>query len=254
MKYSADISPAIRELKTVHLELLETALRNLRGSQNYEIASGLTQGERAARDTVVSIVPQERRSEKGWYKFRAWESKADQVMTVVDPSYKPTKYHEIFIAGEALAGEPADLVKLMMHQVVHQAASVPSTKTYHGEWFTHWAYRLFGIPREALARDPKQGWVVIEDSKLPTEVRALIQRVADKIDTANVDLFRLGAPAAAKTVGKMYLWYCDCKSPKVRTGGKPRFTCDICGSKVKFQDIDKVKPGWLANIPLEYRG
>lgn len=249
MKYTADISPAISELKKLHLGLIEKATENITGPLG-NVVSGIGTGYDAARDTVISIVPKDRRRELGWYKFRMWEKKSDQLVAQLDPQFRPRKYHEIFIAGEALAGDSSDLVKLMIHQVIHQAASIASTRSYHGEWVKHWGQRLFKIPQEAWVRDEVMGWITLDDTKLGPEAMGLIARLAATVATENIDMFR-DLTAAAQTTGRMYLWQCKCK-PKVRSGGILQATCDKCGGKFVFQDAGKVDARFLARIPNSY--
>lgn len=249
MKYTADISPAISELKKLHLGLVEKATENITGPLG-NVVSGIGTGYDAARDTVISIVPKDRRRELGWYKFRMWEKKSDQLVAQLDPQFRPRKYHEIFIAGEALAGDSSDLVKLMIHQVIHQAASVASTRSYHGEWVKHWGQRLFKIPQEAWVRDEVMGWITLDDTKLGPEAMGLIARLAATVATENIDMFR-DLTAATQTTGRMYLWQCKCK-PKVRTGGILQATCDKCGSKFLFQDAAKADGRFIRRIPLGY--
>ena len=251
MKYTADISPAIAELKKLHIAMMEHVNAKLTATQPHGLSDDA--GLQEARDTVISIVPKDRRRELGWYKFRMWEKKSDAIVELLDPTYKGTKYHEIFIAGEALKVNPEDLVTLMMHQVIHQAAGIPSEKSYHGEWVKPWGERLFDIEQEAWSREEVLGWVNLDLSKAGQDARDLVKTFASNIAIEHVYMFRDALPAS-KNTGKMYLWVCDCKSPKVRTGGVLRATCDVCGGKYKFQDSKKVSWTWYTKIPSQYRG
>lgn len=246
-KHTIDIAPAISELKRLHLALVEKARQNMDES----LVSGI-HGYTEAKDTVISVVPKDRRREFGWYKFKTWERKSDKLLEIVDKSFHRRQYHEIFIAGEALAGDSEDLVYLLMHQVAHQAAAVPSIRSYHGEWYKHWSQRLWGIPQEAWQRDEVMGWVNIDKTKVPDKTKAFVKFLADSVDLGATDMYREFTPPT-KT-GRMFLWACDCGRPKVRTGGQPRYTCDTCGTKVKF-DLDKNDNAgydFVKRIPEEY--
>ena len=249
-EHTIDIAPAISELKRLHLALVDRAATAAAG-----VASGLENpyADSQARDTVISIVPKERRIELGWYKVRTWERKSEAIREELDPGFHRKKYHEIFVAGEALAGNAEDLVYLMMHQVTHQAASVPSIRAYHGEWYRHWSGRLWGIPHEAWSRVPQQGWVELDKKHVPERTRTFVKKLAGSIDLGNIDMFRELAPPAKS--GRMFLWVCACGKPKIRTGGRPRYTCDLCGQKVKFvkevntnveaKFLDKIGPEFI---------
>lgn len=249
MRYTADISPAIREMKKLHLSLVD----HVYGQGGPGRASLTdTRGLDAAKNTVISIVPANRRRELGWYKYRMWERKSDGMLKQLDPSFKAGKYHEIFIAGEALVGKPSELVLLMMHQVAHQAASVSSDQSYHGEWLKHWMSRLFGIKQEAFIREDVLGWVGIDQSKMGDEAHALVSKLAKRIKPENIDLFR-DKKTPAMTTGKMYLWHCDCpRAPRIRTGGILMATCDKCMKPIKFRDGLKVGKLFINRIPLKY--
>lgn len=249
MADTADLSPAIAELKKLHTTMLQWVERNLQGKVD-------TSGMKGAYNTVVSVIPGDRRKEEGWYKYRVWNSKTDAILHELDPRHANEMFHEVFIAGEALAKSKEDLVFLMMHQVAHQAAAQASTQSYHSEWMRIWLRRLFHINEEALPRDDVFGYgVSLDKSKLEEPARVLLQRFADGIAEENLDLFR-GLSKAQVGTGKMLLWYCDCAkgAVKLRTGGLPRLTCDVCGTKVRFRDADKVTAERLKQIPLEYRG
>jgi len=246
LRYAADISPAIRELKKLHFALLDHIEKGA--------PSGPLGGLEEAKNTVISVVPRDRRIEDGWYKWRMWESKTEDVLHELDPRHTPQRYHEVFISGEALSKSAEELVLLMMHQVTHQAAGVASVYTYHGDWMLAWQERLWGIPREATLREPIQGWVKIDRSKLPDATKDFVRKMASKIDMTNIDLYR--QPMRSQTTtGKMYLWHCDgCPRPvKLRTGAILYGTCDKCGQPFKFRDALKVSNEYLSRIPIERR-
>lgn len=243
-KNDTDISPAIQELKKLHGLLIDHIGQKIGKTQMHSA------GAAAARDTVISILPGDRRKEDGWYKWRAWEKKSDEILHELDNDYKVRKYHEIFVAGEALSGTMQDIVLLMMHQVAHQAAAVQSLQSYHSEWMKIWLNRLFDIPYEAIERDEVLGWYRIDQSKLGA-AQQLVDKLAAKLQPVKFDLFRLKLSKPSST-GKMYKWVCECK-PAVRSGGILYAKCEKCDSVFKI-DPKGVRPEFLARVPRERRG
>ena len=241
VRLAADISPAIKELKRIHLALVDSV-------QGRAYNNCLN-----ARDTVISVVPGERRAEPGWYKWRAWESKTEEMLHELDPTHRPQRYHETFIAGEALNKPLDEIVLLMMHQVCHQYANVVSDRTYHSKWLPLYMYDLFHVEEEAISRVDNLGWVEVDKTKVGPRARKLIDHIVKGIDPVSFDLWRTGHVKTNSSQGKMYLWKCDCGAPSMRTGGRPRLTCDLCGGKLKFRDAAKVSLEWLLQIPEEYR-
>lgn len=242
---STDLSPAIKELKDLHTRLLDEVKKRLGPVADKA-------GLKSTYDTVVSIIPGDRRKENGVYKYRQWSSKTDAMLHAMDKEHPVEKYHEIYIVGEVLNKTPEDIVFLMMHQIAHQAAALPSTVSYHGDWMKIWLERLFGIPQAAVQRDDVLGWgASLDPDKLDAKSKALIAKHAKKLKPENLDLYR-GTHKVATGTGKMYLWMCDCKTPKVRTGGILRAKCDVCGTNYKFRDANKVSTEFLARIPPGY--
>jgi hypothetical protein len=240
-KYNTDISPAITELKRLHEMLLNHIEASVPETQLH--SRGLTQ----AHETVISILPGERRREDGWYKWRMWEKKSDSILHELDPQHKMVKYHEIFIAGEALSRTPEQIVLLMMHQVAHQAAAIQSTQSYHSEWIKIWLERLFKIPQEAIERDEVMGWYLINQSKLG-DASELVSKLAKKIAPEKFDLFRL-ALSKPESTGKMYRWTCACRRPVIRTGGVPVLLCEKCGELLKLHRKGVPEKFWAAVKP-----
>lgn len=238
-KYGTDISPAIQELKKLHLLLLDSIEASVPEQH-------INKGIKLVRETVISILPGERRREDGWYKWRMWEKRSDDIMHELDPTHKVEKYHEIFVSGEALQGSLEDIVLLMMHQVCHQASAIQSTQSYHSEWIKIWAKRLFKIPDEAWTRDEILGWYNIDKSKLG-EAEALVSRLASKLDLSKFDLFRIKV-APAEGTGKMNKWMCGCKHPIVRTGGILRAVCQVCNEPYLL-DPRGVRETFLKRVP-----
>lgn len=250
-RYAADISPAIRELKKLHLALLDVAVGEAQADEGgLEV---VVAGVEAARNTVISVVPGDRRRELGWYRFQKWESRTSNMLEQMDPSLHSDKYHEIFIAGEALKNKPEEIVLLMMHQIAHQASGTGSTQSYHADWLKFWMHRLFKIDNEAFKREAILGWTVkFED--LSDESKTTVRALAHRIRAENMDLFRQSKEAVIGS-GKMYLWHCEgCAKPiKVRTGGILQATCDLCQGSFKIKQ-KLVPPHFLDRVPLDLRG
>lgn len=250
ISFDADISPAIAELKKLHRKLVEAFAKReqMLGREVHEA------GMRSAIDTVISIVPAGRRREMGWYMPPSWERKSERVLQKLDPDFVPNQYHEIYIAGEALAGDLEDIVLLMMHQVAHQAAGIRSIP-YHGRWFPAMMNRGFAVPEDAWTRDPSLGWMTLNKDKAPG-LTPLLKGYAAHLNEAAFDLFRSGDRVSrpSTTGSKMYLWHCDgCPKPvKVRTGGVLMATCDRCGKPLLLQD-QNAPTSLLTRVPVSRR-
>jgi len=242
--YTTDISPAIQELKKLHNLLLDHYIA--KGDEQPH-----PQGIAQARETVISILPGERRREDGWYKWRTWQKKSDSILHELDKSYKEAKYHEIYVTGESLSRSPEDIVLLMMHQTAHQAAMIQSTQSYHSEWIKIWHARMFQMKQEAWTRDEVLGWYNVDLSTAGQECQTLVSRLAGELEPGNFDLFRLKLKKSQGT-GKMYKWTCECKSPIVRTGGILYAQCEKCLQPFKL-DTKDVRDEFLARVPLERR-
>lgn len=237
-KYNTDISPAILELKKLHNLLLD------RLEQRKDMNA---QGLQGARETVISILPGERRREDGWYKWRMWEKKSDGILHELDSSHKEAKYHEIYVSGESLSGTTEEIVLLMMHQVAHQAASIQSVQSYHSEWIRVWLDRLFEIPAEAIERDEVLGWYKIDQAKLG-KAAPLVASLASRLAPHHFDLFRAKLKRPTYT-GKMYKWTCECGKPVVRTGGILYATCQNCQSWFKLHITNDVRSDFARRVP-----
>lgn len=244
MKNETDISPAIQELKKLHGLLLDHIESNM---SDGELNKG---GMGPARDTVISVLPGDRRREDGQYKWRLWEKKSDEILHELDSSHKVKKYHEIFVTGESLSRPKEEIVLLMMHQVAHQAAQVQSTQSYHSEWIRIWLNRLFGVPEEAVVRDEVMGYYAIDQTKLG-DAGKLVRSIASRLQEHKFDLFRVKLTKREST-GKMYKWTCACGRPAVRTGGILRATCDQCNQPFKIE-VKGVRPDFLRRVPEDLR-
>lgn len=241
-EYTTDIAPAITELKKLHnllLDHIET------------VESTDAKGMKETRETVISILPGDRRREDGWYKWRVWRKKSDSILHELDSQYKEQKYHEIYVSGESLGGTSEDIVLLMMHQVCHQGAEFQSIQSYHGEWIKIWHKRLFGIDQDAWDRDEVLGWYNLDRTKMGSEAQALVSRLASQLTQHSFDLFRIKTHKSESS-GKMYKWLCDCKKPIVRTGGVLRATCEQCNSPFKIVTTG-VRESFLARVPESLR-
>lgn len=242
MSYNTDISPAIQELKKLHGLLIDHVEKT---------ESPNKKGIKEVRETVISILPGERRREDGWYKWRTWEKKSDSVLHELNPEHKGQKYHEIYVSGESLSGSKEEIVLLMMHQVVHQAAMIQSTQSYHSEWLKIWHSRLFGIEPDAFERDEVLGWYKVDQSKMGNKGKSLVSRLASQLDEFKFDLFRVKLNKSEST-GKMYKWTCDCKKPVVRTGGILYAKCEKCDTN--FRIVTKgVRSDFLKRVPEDRR-
>lgn len=237
-EYNTDIAPAITELKTLHNLLLDHVA---------EVEQVDDKGMQQTRETVISILPGDRRREDGWYKWRVWAKKSDSILHELDNHYKEQKYHEIYVSGESLGGTMEDIVLLMMHQVCHQASENQSIQSYHGEWTKIWHKRLFGIDMDAWERDEVLGWYKLDRSKMGTEAQALVSRLARQLTQHAFDLFRIKTHKS-ESAGKMNKWLCECKSPAVRTGGVLHATCEKCNTPFKI--VPKgVRSTFLSRVP-----
>lgn len=244
MKNGTDISPAIQELKKLHGLLLDHVESNMGES---ELNKG---GMSTARDTVISVLPGDRRREDGQYKWRLWEKKSDEILHELDSSHKVQKYHEIFVTGESLSRGLDDIVLLMMHQVAHQAAQVQSVQSYHSEWIRIWLGRLFSIPEDAVIRDEVMGYYAIDKTKLGPAL-PLVTKIASRLAEHKFDLFRVKLTKHEST-GKMYKWTCACGRPVVRTGGILRASCHQCNEPFKIEPKG-VRPDFLRRVPEDLR-
>jgi len=243
-EFATDISPAIQELKKLHNLLLD----------HYETQSeeqAHQKGIKQARETVISILPGERRREDGWYKWRMWQKKSDSILHELDKGYKEEKYHEIYVTGESLSRTPEEIVLLMMHQVTHQAAMIQSTQSYHSEWIKIWHARMFQMKPEAFERDEVLGWYKVDQAKIGSDCQTLVSRLAAELEPHRFDLFRLKLNKS-ETTGKMYKWTCECKSPVLRTGGLLYATCEKCDTPFKL-NLTGVRDNFLKRVPVERR-
>lgn len=241
-EYRTDISPAIQELKKLHNLLLD----------HYETSSGESpnpQGIKQARETVISILPGERRREDGWYKWRTWAKKSDSILHELEKSYKEEKYHEIYVTGESLSRPVEDIVLLMMHQTAHQAAMIQSTQSYHSEWIKIWHARMFQMRQEAWERDEVLGWYKVNKSEMGATCEALVKTLASQLEPSHFDLFRVKL-SKPESSGKMYKWLCDCKTPVVRSGGILYASCEKCQGKFKLV-TEGVRDSFLRRVPPE---
>lgn len=239
-EYSTDIAPAISELKKLHGLLLDHIT---------EVENVDPKGLKSTRETVISILPGDRRREDGWYKWRVWAKKSDSILHELDKQYKEQKYHEIYVSGESLSGSMEDIVYLMMHQVCHQGAEFQSTQSYHGEWIKIWHKRLFQIDMDAWGRDEVLGWYNLDKSKVGADAAALVSRLAAQLVPHSFDLFRIKTKKSEST-GKMNKWTCGCKeSPAVRTGGILVATCGKCNNEFKIHPKG-VRASVLNRVPV----
>ncbi len=238
MTYNTDIAPAITELKKLHGLLLDHVA---------EVEAVDKAGADVGRETVISILPGDRRREDGWYKWRVWAKKSDSILHELDKQYKESKYHEIYVSGESLSGSMESIVLLMMHQVCHQGAEIQSTQSYHGEWTKIWHKRLFDIDMDAWERDEVLGWYRLDQAKMGDNAKALVAQLASQLTQHSFDLFRVKTNKSASS-GKMYKWTCDCKTPIVRTGGILMATCEKCDTPYKLNPKD-VRLEFLARVP-----
>lgn len=244
VSFDADLGPAIAELKKLHHALLKYCETN---KQETVHRPGLD----AAYNTVISVVPAGRRREMGWYHLKMWERKSEELLHKIDSEFSPNRYHEIFIAGEALSWPLEDIVLLMMHQVAHQASSMTSDKSYHAEWLPIWMQRLFGFSRDAWSRDEVMGWTNLDKTKARHAMK-VVKGFADQLDETAFDLFRITPRTVHLATGRMYLWHCDgCPRPiKVRTGGVLMASCDRCGKPLLLRGAPSA---FLNRVPEERR-
>lgn len=238
-EYNTDISPAIQELKHLHNLLLD----------HIEAVESVDHpGMKQNRETVISILPGERRREDGWYKWRMWQKKSDSILKeLANEKKSERKYHEIYVSGEALSGSKESIVLLMMHQVCHQGAQIQSVQSYHSEWLKIWYQRLFGVPQDAWEkRHEVLGWYTIDQTKLGP-AQELVSRLANELEEYKFDLFRVKLNKSEST-GKMYKWLCECKTPVVRTGGILMAQCEKCDSPYKLV-LKGVRSDFAKRVP-----
>ena len=186
--------------------------------------------------TIVHIMPKGRRVESGWFKIATWAAKSEAVIDALDSMDEgrltPNR-DEVFIAGEALAGTPREIVNLLFHQFVHQFSNQESSNTYHGNEFMQAASSL-GVWE--IERHPTQGWVGFDYGTLLDDV---LRKVADSLDSKAFDLYRY--PESTKVgSGKMRLWRCQCrKGASVYTGAILHAQCRKCGQPFRYDGKDK---------------
>lgn len=229
------------------LDAAERALRDAYQQIRERVSIYATRSVKTAVETptIVHIMPRGRRVESGWYKMAAWADKTDRVIEGLDfDEHTPTPNRdEVFIAGEALAGSPRQIVDLLFHQFVHQVSRQESGSTYHGREFMQTAHAL-GV--WDVERHSTQGWVEFTQMSLDTE--EVLADVAASLDRSAFDLYR--HPEATKTgSGKMKLWTCKCKrGARVYTGAILHAYCEKCGYKFLYAHKDRYEMAIIHRI------
>lgn len=226
------------------LDAAERALRDAY-QQVCEKANVLSlRGRKAVGQTIVHIMPRGRRVESGWYKMARWADKSSDLVGDLDLEFRDIEpsLDEVFVAGEALAGTPREIVNLLFHQWVHQFAGVESTSTYHGREFLAAAHALGVIDVE---RHATQGWVEFDYG---IALDGVLRDVAASLDRKAFDLYR-HPEAEAKGSGKMKLWTCKCrKGARVYTGAILHATCRECGYEFQYAHKDRFQSAVMTRI------
>jgi hypothetical protein len=237
---TVDLSPALKELTTVYQSLIQkikTENNNLRGTRGNQLNH--------LPETVISIAPRDRRVEDGWYRPAKWESHSSKAMAIMDQSGVAKPLDEIFISGESFNLDSEQLgmeiVKLMLHQIVHQLTHVfwgEASTAYHTPVFAT-VYQQLGFEVE---RDKKHGWIKVEYSADKLGFLGSMTDVADAIDLVQFDAWRRPS-AAAKGAGRMRLWKCECdRAPAVYTGSLIFAVCERCNSPMLYSHKDRMNP------------
>lgn len=235
MTMQVDTAAVIKVLQDIYADLLEGCLDRL--------ALGYTQALHPDNmdipGCVISIAPKGRRKEDAWFKSGAWESQTQTALHILTNDDN-TKLDEIYISGEALARTPEEIIKLMLHQVVHQITTIPyggrwgDPGSYHGSGFRYLSETL-GM---TMQRDTRTGWTNV--IRWPLWLTQLIKDIENKIDTTVFDSFRIPAKPTTSQA-KMKLWHCTgCTTPvKIRAARIFKAVCTACGSKIVYADKDR---------------
>jgi len=223
-----DIGPAITELRKAYMEILKYL-------DKYEADHwSKPNSQYRTKMPVLGVAPKGRRKETGWYKPSSWESQATSGFAKLGAAPASAALHgEVFLAGEILDKPKEDIVKVLIHQAIHQIAAEPSTTSYHSAMFAEKAKR-YGIQPST-----KEGWGYSE-FYYPKHWRDFIAQVAQGIDSASLNVHRRPEDEIAVGTGKMRLWVCKCNKPKLRTGGILRGTCDMCGHPFMYADKSRL--------------
>jgi hypothetical protein len=219
-----------------NLDAAEKALRNAYQQIALECRAFSSNGRLLdTGSTIVHIMPKGRRVESGWYKAATWTDKSTQLVEALDIEANDVapSMDEVFIAGEALAGTPREIVNLLFHQFVHQYAGVESTTTYHGRTFMHFA-RALGVFE--VERHSTQGWVEFDYSM---DLDGVLGKIAASLDRSAFDIYRHPETTRVGS-GKMRLWKCQCyNGPSVYTGAMLHAQCRRCGHPFRYAHKDR---------------
>lgn len=221
---TGDIGPAITELRKAYISILKYL-------DDYEAKNyNNTTSDYKNKMPVLGVAPKGRRKETGWYKPSSWEDKAAQGFGKLGAMPASAAVHgEVFLAGEILNQPKEDIVKVLIHQAIHQVAAEPSNTSYHSSTFGSKANR-YGIGVSI-----KEGWGHF-DFTYPKHWRDFIAQVAANIDSTSLNVHRRPEEEISVGTGKMRLWVCRCNKPKLRTGGTLFGTCDKCGHPFMYAD------------------
>lgn len=232
-----DLTPAEDELRNVYVYLLNEVQRL--GSDGFTRSHGAPSlyypdpFATLPSLPVLHIQAKGRRVEYGWYRADKWETKSSKIATALGAQNIQQNHDEVFIAGEALDWNPEKLVELLIHQIIHQFAKESSETTHHSASLGKLA-RYVGY--QTVERHPTQGHVIWKDAR--GDLATVIMNAAQSLDQTAFNVVRKDEGIGFGT-GRMKQWSCECRKPKVYTGGVIRAICEICKAPFRYSHKDR---------------
>jgi hypothetical protein len=235
-----DLAPAETELRRVYTDLLAEIQRLGNAGYGRWHSYGNSQAylnwspfKDLPALPVLHIVPKGRRVEYGWFRQGTWTTTSTQIASAMGVQGAAQTHDEVFIAGEALGWTPEELVRLVIHQIIHQFAKESSTTTHHSRNMESLA-RYIGYRR--LEKHKSMGFCDWGDPD--NDLAGVITAAAASLNQAAFNIVR-NDEANGEGSGRMKQWTCECGSPKLYTGGVLMGTCDKCGKPFVYSHKDR---------------